>query len=99
MRINSICITGLVLLFLQLGCANIKLVSSENHQLKFCTNPGNKIAKTSDFDEAAGKQCGGNYRNVSEGLEFFTDPKSKKLGGVLEIQTERHMCRVYECTK
>ncbi|MGZ3769570.1 MAG: hypothetical protein ACXVCP_12525 [Bdellovibrio sp.] len=83
--------------FLQLSCANIKLVSSENNKYKFCTNPGNRIAKAEDFDAAAEKKCGGKYHLVSEGLEFFTDPKSEKIGGFLEVQKDRRMCRVYEC--
>mgnify|MGYP000877232346 CR=1 FL=1 len=33
------------------ACANIKLVSNENKQIKFCTNPNNQIAKESDFDQ------------------------------------------------
>lgn len=81
-----------------LGCANIKLVSSQNNTHKFCTNPGNKIAKDSDFEEAASKKCNGSYRKVSSDLEFFSDPKNPKIG-VLEIQTERRMCHVYECVK
>lgn len=98
MRIYPIFFMSLFFLFFQMGCANIKLVSSENNKYKFCTNPGNKIAKTSNFDEAAAQQCGGRYRNLSSGLEFFTDPKSQKIGGFLEVQSERRMCRVYECS-
>lgn len=90
---------GLILAFLQIGCANIKLVSSENNQYKFCTNPGNKIAQESDFDAAASQKCGGHYRSLSQGLEFFTDPKAKKIAGFLEVQTERRMCHIYECTE
>lgn len=41
----------------------------------------------------------GKALNISRGLEFFTDPNSKKIGGVLEVQTQRRMCAVYECTK
>lgn len=86
-------------LLFQIGCANIKLVSSENNQYKFCTNAENKIAEIKDFDEAAAQKCGGNYRNISSGLEFFTDPKTPKLGGFFEVQRERRMCIVYECSK
>lgn len=79
------------------GCANIKLVSSDNNKYKFCTNPGNQIAKSSDFDEAASKKCNGKYRKISSGLEFFTDPNSERIAGILEVQSQRHMCSVYEC--
>lgn len=85
--------------FLHSGCANIKLVSSNNNQHKFCTNPNNQVAKESDFDEAAAKKCDGQYRFLNGGLEFFTDPNTPKLFGVLEVQKERQMCRIYECTK
>lgn len=83
--------------FLLLGCANVKLVSSDLNSHKFCTNPGNKIAKDSDFDSAASKQCNGKYRFIGGGLEFFTDPKSEKIADVLEIQTQRRLCRNYKC--
>ena len=98
MRVRSI-VASLFFLFFQIGCANVKLISQDRNKYKFCTNAGNKIAKDSDFDDAAAQQCGGKYRNISRGLEFFTDPKTPKLGGVLEVQNERHMCSVYECTK
>lgn len=81
------------------GCANVQLVSSHNNQYKFCTNPNNQIAKSSDFDKAAEKQCGGQVKQISEGLEFFTNPKDAKIGGFLEVQKERRMCHVYECVK
>lgn len=84
---------------ISVSCANIKLASSENNQFKFCTNPNNQIAKQSDFDEAAEKQCGGRYRFIKGGMEFFTDPNTPKLAGIFEVQKERHMCRVYECVK
>lgn len=83
----------------QISCANIKLISSDNNKHKFCTNPGNQIAKESDFDNEASKQCSGKYRKLSSGLEFFTDPKSEKIAGVLEVQTQRRMCYNYECEK
>lgn len=90
--------TGVVvLIFMQAGCANIKLVSSDRNQHKFCTNPNNQIAKESDFDKAASEKCGGKYRSLGGGLEFFTDPNTPKLFGVLEVQKERRMCRTYEC--
>lgn len=81
------------------ACSNIKLVSNENKQLKFCTNPNNQIAKESDFDQAASKQCRGKYKFISGGLEFFTDPNTPKLAGILEVQKERRMCRIYQCTQ
>ncbi len=81
------------------GCANVKLVSSDANKYKFCTNAGNQVAKASDFDEAAGKKCGNKYKKLHSGLEFFTDPNSAKIGGALEVQTQRRMCYVYECTK
>lgn len=90
-------IFGCILIGLQIGCANIQLVSSANNHFKFCTNPGNQMAKVSDFNAAASKQCGGSYRNVSSGLEFYTDPKAPKIGGVLEVQTQRRMCSTYVC--
>ena len=99
MQTYLITLVSIFVLFFQIGCINIKLVSSEKIKYKFCTNPGNQIADTSDFDEAASKQCGGAFRNISGGLEFFTDPNTPKIGGVLEVQTRRRMCRVYECTK
>jgi len=88
----------IVLLF-QTGCANIKLVSSENNQHKFCTNPRNQVAQNSDFDAAAADKCGGKYRNISSGYEFFSDPSNPKIGGVLEVQADRRLCRTYECKK
>lgn len=81
------------------ACANIKLVSNENKQLKFCTNPNNQIAKESDFDQAASKQCGAKYKFINGGLEFFTDPNTPKIAGILEVQKERRMCRIYQCTQ
>lgn len=99
MRISGMKYLVIGLFLMPAGCANIKLVSSDRNQHKFCTNAGNKIAKDSDFDDAASKKCGGSYRVVSSGLEFFTDPKADKIGGILEVQKERRMCRVYECEK
>ena len=90
---------GLMLLLTSISCANIKLVSSENNHHKFCTNPNNQMAKDTDFDDQASKKCGGKYHYLSGGLEFFTDPDSKKIGGVLEVQSQRRMCRVYECSR
>lgn len=95
-RIIFVVLSGL---FISAGCANIKLVSSENNKIKLCTNPGNKIAKDSDFDNEAAKQCGGGYHRVSNGLEFFSDPKNPRIAGFLEVQSERRMCYVYECSK
>lgn len=99
MRFYSAILLILCLSLLQISCANIKLISTDNNKYKFCTNPGNQIAKASDFDNEASKQCSGKYRKLSSGLEFFTDPKSEKIGGVLEVQTQRRMCYNYECEK
>lgn len=81
------------------GCANIKLVSSEGNKIKLCTNSGNQIASESDFDKEADRQCGGGYRRISNGKEFFSDPKNPKIAGFIEVQTERRMCYIYECNK
>ena len=95
-KIILITLSGLLI---SSGCANIKLVSSENNKIKLCTNSGNQIASESYFDKEAARQCGGGYRRISNGKEFFSDPKNPKIAGFIEVQTERRMCYVYECDK
>ncbi len=71
-------IATLVFIF-QFGCANIKLISSDNNQHKFCTNPGNKIAKDRDFENAASTKCNGSSEKSTVVLNFSRILNLKRL--------------------
>lgn len=96
-KIALLCVFGF-----SVGCAQVGVVSFENHQegqiFKLC---GNRWAKTEDFERAAIKQCNGGFKLLAGGIEnggytaytSYGNGAAYTTGGPIGVPCMTYQCR------